>query len=291
MIDFTIYALTIIAIWSVMALSLNIQFGMTGLVNFGQILPFAIGAYAIGVGVQFGVPWWLSVVAGLIVAPAFGLLVILPARRQSQDYWALITLGASELFRLTMLNVPFIAGGADGVTVSQLADRKLALGLALGLALLAYLVAQRIGNGPLGRFLRVIREDEVLAATLGRNPMAYRSTVTALSWVMAAAAGILFAYVVGYIAPSSFLVTDTFLVWTAVILGGPGRNIGVVIGAAVLILLSVSTRFLAEWSGLRSDLVANLRLAIFGLVLVLMFLFRPEGLLPELRKVRDVDGR
>jgi branched-chain amino acid transport system permease protein len=290
MIDFTIYALTIIAIWSVMALSLNIQFGMTGLVNFGQILPFAIGAYAIGIGVQFGLRWWLAAIAGLIVAPAIGLLVILPTRRQSQDYWALITLGAAELFRLTMLNVPFIAGGADGVTVSRLADRNLALGLALALLLFAYLVAERIGNGPLGRLLRVIREDEALAATLGRNPMAYRSMITALSWVMAAAAGILFAYVVGYIAPSSFLVTDTFLVWTAVILGGPGRNIGVVIGAAALILLSVSTRFLAEWSGLRPDLVANLRLAVFGLVLVLMFLFRPEGLFPERRKVRDADG-
>ena len=290
MIDFTIYALTIIAIWSVMALSLNIQFGMTGLVNFGQILPFAIGAYAIGVGVQFGVRWWLAAIAGLVIAPAVGLLVILPARRQSQDYWALITLGAAELFRLTMLNVPSIAGGADGVTVSRLANRDLALGLALALLLLAYLVAERIGNGPLGRFLRVIREDDALAATLGRNPMAYRSMVTALSWVMAAAAGILFAYVVGYVAPTSFLVTDTFLVWTAVILGGPGRNIGVVIGAAALILLSVSTRFLADWSGLRPDLVANLRLAVFGLVLVLMFLFRPEGLFPERRKARDVDG-
>lgn len=290
MIDFTIYALTIIAIWSVMALSLNIQFGMTGLVNFGQILPFAIGAYAIGVGVQFGVRWWLAAIAGLVIAPAVGLLVILPARRQSQDYWALITLGAAELFRLTMLNVPSIAGGADGVTVSRLANRDLALGLALALLLLAYLVAERIGNGPLGRFLRVIREDDTLAATLGRNPMAYRSMVTALSWVIAAAAGILFAYVVGYVAPTSFLVTDTFLVWTAVILGGPGRNIGVVIGAAALILLSVSTRFLADWSGLRPDLVANLRLAVFGLVLVLMFLFRPEGLFPERRKARDADG-
>jgi branched-chain amino acid transport system permease protein len=263
---------------------------MTGLVNFGQILPFAIGAYAIGVGVQFGVRWWLAAIAGLVIAPAVGLLVILPTRRQSQDYWALITLGAAELFRLTMLNVPSIAGGADGVTVSRLANRDLALGLALALLLLAYLVAERIGNGPLGRFLRVIREDDTLAATLGRNPMAYRSMVTALSWVMAAAAGILFAYVVGYVAPTSFLVTDTFLVWTAVILGGPGRNIGVVIGAAALILLSVSTRFLAEWSGLRPDLVANLRLAVFGLVLVLMFLFCPEGLFPERRKARDADG-
>ena len=290
MIDFAVYALTIIAIWSVMALSLNIQFGMTGLVNFGQILPFAIGAYAIAIGVEFGVPWQLAAITGLIAAPAVGLLVILPARRQSQDYWALITLGAAELFRLTMLNVPSIAGGADGVTVSRLANRNLGLGLALALLLLAYLVAERIGNGPLRRFLRVIREDEALAATLGRNPMAYRSKVTALSWVMAAAAGILFARIVGYVAPTSFLVTDTFLVWTAVILGGPGRNIGVIIGAAALILLSVSTRFLADWSGLRPDLVANLRLAVFGLALVLMFLFRPEGLFPELRKARDVDG-
>ena len=217
--------------------------------------------------------------------------MILPARRQSQDYWALITLGAGELFRLTMLNVPSIAGGADGVTISRLGDRNLALGLAVGLLVVAYLVGQRISRGPLGRMLRVIREDEVLAATLGRNPMAYRMKVTVVTWAMAAAAGILFGYVVGYIAPTSFLVTDTFLVWTAVILGGPGRNIGVVIGAAILILLSVSTRFMAEWSGLPSDLVANLRLAVFGLVLVLMFLFRPQGLFPETREVRDVDGR
>ena len=287
MISFAIYALTIIAIWSVMAISLNIQFGMTGLVNFGQILPFAIGAYAVGIGIEAGIPWWAGILAGLVAAPLVGLLVILPARRQSQDYWALITLGAGELFRLTMLNVPSIAGGADGVTISRLGDRNLALGLAVGLLVVAYLVGQRISRGPLGRMLRVISEDEVLAATLGRNPMAYRMKVTVVTWAMAAAAGILF----GYVAPTSFLVTDTFLVWTAVILGGPGRNIGVVIGAAILILLSVSTRFMAEWSGLPSDLVANLRLAVFGLVLVLMFLFRPQGLFPETREVRDVDGR
>ena len=291
MIDFGIYAFTLIAIWAVMAISLNIQFGMTGLVNFGQILPFAIGAYAVAIGADLGAPWWAGALAGLVVAPLVGLLVILPARRASQDYWALITLGAGEMFRLTMLNVPAIAGGADGVTVSRLADRNLALGLALVLLVVTYAVAQRISTAPLGRMLRVIREDEVLAATLGRNPMAYRSTVTAVAWVMAAAAGVVYAYVIGYVAPTSFLVTDTFIVWTAVILGGPGRNVGVVIGAAILILLSASTRFLAEWTGLSSDLVANLRLAVFGLVLVLMFLFRPDGLFPERRRIHDVDGR
>jgi branched-chain amino acid transport system permease protein len=291
MIDFAIYALTLIAVWAVMAISLNLQFGMTGLVNFGQILPFAIGAYAVAIGADLGAPWWVGALAALIVAPLVGLIVILPARRASQDYWALITLGAGEMFRLTILNVPSIAGGADGVTVSRLADRNLALGLALVLLLVTYAVAQRISNAPLGRMLRVIREDEVLAATLGRNPMSYRSAVTAVSWVMAGAAGVVYAYVIGYVAPTSFLVTDTFIVWTAVILGGPGRNVGVVLGAAIIILLGASTRFLAEWTGLSSDLVANLRLAVFGLVLVLMFLFRPDGLFPERRRIHDVDGR
>jgi branched-chain amino acid transport system permease protein len=289
MLEFVIYALTLIAIWSVMAISLNIQFGMTGLINFGQILPFAIGAYAAAIGADHDAPWWVGALVGLVAAPIVGLLVILPARRSAQDYWALITLGAGEIFRLTMLNVPAIAGGADGVTVSRLADRNLALGLALGLLLGTYAIAQRIGNGPLGRILRVIREDETLAATLGRNPMTLRMKVTAVSWAMAGLAGVLYAHVIGYVAPTSFLITDTFVVWTAVVLGGPGRNIGVVIGAAILILLSVSTRFLAEWSGLPSDLVANLRLALFGLILVLMFLFRPEGLLPESKSVQNVD--
>ncbi len=291
MIDFAIYAFTLIAVWAVMAISLNIQFGMTGLVNFGQILPFAIGAYAVAIGADLGVPWWVGVLAGVVAAPLVGLIVILPARRASQDYWALITLGAGELFRLIMLNVPSIAGGADGVTVSRLADRNLALGLGLALLVAAYAVAQRISTAPLGRMLRVIREDEVLAGTLGRNPMSFRSTVTAVSWIMAGAAGVLYAYVIGYVAPTSFLVTDTFIVWTAVILGGPGRNVGVVFGAAIIILLGASTRFLAEWTGLSSDLVANLRLAVFGLVLVLMFLFRPDGLFPERRRLHDVDGR
>ena len=291
MIDFAIYALTIIAIWSVMAISLNIQFGMTGLVNFGQILPFAIGAYAAAIGVELDAPWWVGLIGGVAAAPLVGLIVILPARRASQDYWALITLGAAEMFRLTVLNVPSIAGGADGVTVSRLADRNLTLALALILLALTYVVAQRISNAPLGRILRVIREDEILAATLGRSPMSFRSSVTVVSWTMAGAAGVLFAHAVGYVAPTSFLVTDTFIVWTAVILGGPGRNIGVVVGAAILILMSVSTRFLAAWSDLPSDLVANLRLGVFGLILVLMFLFRPEGLFPERKKVHDVDDQ
>src|SRR5262245_47034395 len=106
MIDFAICSITVIAIGSVLALRLTIQLGMTGLVNFGQILPFAIGSYAAGIGASMGYPWWVGALAGLALAPVFSLIVILPAQRLSQDYWALITLGAAEIFRLTMLNTP-----------------------------------------------------------------------------------------------------------------------------------------------------------------------------------------
>jgi branched-chain amino acid transport system permease protein len=291
MIDFVIYSTTVIALWSVLGLSLNLQFGLTGLVNFGQVLPFAIGAYGAAIAASHALPWWAGALGGVVAAPLIGILVILPAGRLAQDYWALITLGAGEVFRLTMENVPDIAEGIEGVSVYRLADRTLAMLLALALLAACWLLVRRIAEGPLGRLLRVIREDETLAATLGRNPLRFQGLVTAVAWSLAAAAGVLYAHVTGFVSPASFMVIETFVVWTAVVLGGPGSNLGVVLGTVLVQLTSVSTRFVAQWSHLPSDLVANLRLAAFGLVLVLVFLFRPEGLLPERRKAYDVDRR
>lgn len=289
MIDFLIYSVTIIALWSVLGLSLQLQFGLTGLVNFGQVLPFAIGAYGAGFAGVHGLPWWAGVLLGAGLPPLAGLLVILPAGRLAQDYWALVTLGAGELFRLTMMNVPAIAGGIEGASVPRLGDRTLAMLLALGLLALTILVLRRLSEAPFGRFLRVLREDELLGAALGRNPLAFQRRVTAVSWAMAGLAGVLYAHVIGYLSPAGFMVIETFVVWTAVILGGPGSIRGVILGTALVQLTAVSTRFVAQWSHLPSDLVANLRLAAFGLVLVLVFLLRPEGLMPEPRKRYDVD--
>jgi branched-chain amino acid transport system permease protein len=291
MIDFVIYSTTMISIWAVLGLSLHLQFGLTGLVNFGQVLPFAIGAYGAAFAGVHGLPAWSGVLIGIVLAPLVGILVILPARRLAQDYWALITLGAGELFRLTMENVPVIAGGIEGASVHRLGDRTLAMILVLALLVAVLLVGRRIAEGPLGRLLRVLREDETLAATLGRNPVRFQILVTIVAWIMAGAAGVLYAHVTGYISPSSFMVIETFVIWTAVVLGGPGSNLGVVLGTVLVELTNVSTRFVAQWTDLPSDLIANLRLASFGLVLVLVFLYRPQGLIPEARKVYRVDDR
>lgn len=291
MIAFAVHSLTMVAIWAVLALSLNLQFGLTGLVNFGQVLPFAIGAYAVAIAATHGAPAAWGVVLGALAAPGLALLVIYPARRLSQDYWALVTLGAGEIFRLTMLNVPGIAGGVEGVSVARLGDRTLALGLALALAGAAFAIAERVSRAPLGRLLRVIREDELLAASLGRTPFRFQAQITAVAALLAGLAGILYAHVTGFVHSAGFMVIETFLVWTAVILGGPGRSLGVVAGAAAVELLGVSTRFLAQWVDLSAELVANLRLALFGLLLVVMLRFRPQGLLPERRVTADVGAR
>jgi branched-chain amino acid transport system permease protein len=286
-IEFLVYSVTIVAVWAVLALSLNVQAGITGLINFGQILPFAVGAYAAGFAAMHGLPWPWGAALGLLAAPLIGLLVIFPTRRLAQDYWALVTLGAAEIFRLTMLNFPAIAGGVEGVSVARLADRQLAMILSLALLAITFLVAERVGRSPLGRLLRVIREDEVLAATLGRDPFRFQLVVTVVAWVMAGAAGVLHAHVTGFVHPAGYMVIETFVIWTAVVLGGPGRNLGAILGAVVVQLLGVSTRFVAQWTALPSDVVANLRLALVGLLLVAMILYRPEGLLPETRKTYD----
>lgn len=289
MIDFTIYAVTIISIWAVQVLSLNLQFGLTGLVNFGQILPFAVGAYGAGFAAVHGLPIWSGALIGVALAPVIGLLVVVPARRMAQDYWALITLGAGEIFRLSIQNVSSIAGGVEGASLDRINNSVLAMVLAVALLTVVWLACWRISSGPLGRLLRVLREDETLVATLGRNPRHFQNVITVVSWFVAAAAGVLYAHAIGYISPSAFMVTETLVLWTAVIVGGPGRNLGVVLGAVFVELLSVSTRFVAQYTGLPSELVANLRLAADGLALVLIFLYRPQGLFPETKKVYHVD--
>lgn len=287
MIDFAIFLVTMIAIWSVFGISLHLQFGLTGLVNFGQVLPFAIGAYGAGFAAAHGLPIWAGVVIGAVAAPLCGVLVILPAGRLTQDYWAMVTLGAGEIFRLTMLNVPSIAGGVEGVSVYHIAQNS--VGMALALALLAATIgfARRAGHSPFGRVLRVLREDEMLAATFGRNPVRFQAAVTAVSWGLAAMGGALYAHVIGYISPNSFTVVETFIIWTAVVLGGPTTISGVILGTALVQAASVSTRFVAQWSGLGSELVSNLRLGGYGLVLVLVLLLRRDGLIAERRERVD----
>lgn len=288
---FLLYTLTILAIWSVLGLSLDLQFGLGGLVNFGQILPFALGAYGVAIGVEFGLSPLTGAAVGIVIAPAAGWLVVQPVGRLSQDYWALVTLGTAEAFRLIMHNTPDLAGGPDGVLIGRFSQALTGAVLALALLALTVLLHYRLGRSPFGRLLRVLREDATTVAALGRDPKRLSCQITALAWFIAALAGALYAHVIGYVAPSSFTIVETFVIWTGLVLGGGGAIAGVLLGTCLVQLLSLSTRFLADWTDISFEIVANLRLGLTGLVLVLIFLYRPQGLWPERPAVTRLPDR
>ena len=217
--------MTIVSIWSVVALSLNLQAGMTGLINFGQILPFAVGAYAAGIASAHGLGWPVGLVAGLVAAPLVGLVVIFPTRRLAQDYWALVTLGAAEIFRLTMLNFRGIAGGVDGVSVDRLSERT-------------------ARHGPVARAARGrvpgLRADQPLAARppAARDPRGRDAGRDARprplplparghgrwrgSWPARRACSTPTSSASSTRAGSGSI--ETFVIWTALIVGGPGAT-------------------------------------------------------------------
>jgi ABC-type branched-subunit amino acid transport system permease subunit len=135
----------------------------------------------------------------------------------------------------------------------------------------------------------VVREDETMAAALGRDVYWYQVRIMMLGGAIAALAGVIYAHYYSYVNPDAFFPIETFLIWTGVILGGRGNSYGVVFGAALLDVMSASTRFVATWSGLHPEVVANLRVMLQGLILVLLVLFRPQGLFPERKRVYRLD--
>lgn len=281
MTDYLQSNLTLALVYALLALSLNLQFGMAGLLNYGQIAFFLVGAYAVGIVVQHTDPGWWQLL-GIPAGALLGALMTLPVRRLSQDYWWLVTLGVAEILRLVLESYDGIAGGPSGVVgVEPLMSERTFLWVMIGLVALAALGTERIRKAPFGRALRVMREDEAMATSLGRDVFSLRLRVMVVGGAVAAAAGILYAHYFSFVSPDQFLSADTFLLFLIIIVGGQGNTWGVLLGALVIQTASESTRYVAQWIDLGSDKVGYVRLIVYGLILVLMIKFRPEGVLPE----------
>lgn len=281
MTPFLIYTITIIAIWFVQAIGLNLQFGVAGLANFGCVLFFGLGAYGTAVCAEAGLPIWLGVVSGLIVAVVLSAVFAAPARNRNQDYWALLTLGGAESVRLLVINTPDLAGGVNGAAVPFIESESLALTLAIGLAVVAGIVCVVVSRAPVGRLLRVMREDPSLVESFGKFPFPHQVKIMMLGGGLAALAGSLYAHVIGYISPDMLTVDSTVLIWVLVIVGGSGSTRGVLLGTLVVMTAYSVSTFLPQWTGISAVPVANLRVALIGLFLTAMVVLRPQGLIPE----------
>jgi len=282
-VEYVIHIGIFVCIYYLLATSLDLVAGHTGLLSFAHASFFAIGAYVSAIiGIRLGAPFIVGAIVAAVSAGLLSLLVSSPSLRLRDDYFILVTFAFQMIVFGVLNNWIEVTGGAlgvSGILQPELGGFKIDshLGfflLSAGTACAGHCVVWRLVGSPFGRVLRAIREDEGLAQAWGKNPFRFKVTVFLVSAMMAALAGVLYAHYITYIDPSSFTVTESILIIAMVVIGGAGSSWGPLVGAAVLVTLPELLRFV----GLPSSVAANLRQIIYGGLLVMMMLFRPRGL-------------
>lgn len=296
-INFIIYLLTMIGIYSLLAMSLNFQVGFTGLINFGQVAFFCIGAYTSSLlVVNAGVPVIVAFLAAMALSGIFGYIMSLPTKSLKSDYWAIATLASAEIVRLFALNEAWLTAGPFGVMgipqilkdlISKDAYPVVYLLFVIACIIIVYIFLNILTNSPFGRNLKAIRDDEELCLSLGKDTQKLKLQAMIVAGTVGGLAGALFAFYIQFISPENFKPIETFLMWAMIIVGGRGNFLGAIAGAFVIQLFNVSTRFLGNYVPLGSDSMAALRMTIIGVLIILFLLYRPEGLIKEKKKIYD----
>ena len=304
--------------YALAALGLAVHFGYAGLLNMGIAGFMAIGAYGYAISIlTFGFPWWGGVLVGLVGAVIFALILGIPTLRLRGDYLAIVTIAAAEVLRLLFLTTAFddVTGSADGLSGYHSSFRESnpipqgtygfgpwednetqwwvrIMGL-ITLAL-AILLVWSLMRSPWGRVIKGIREDEDAVRALGKNVFSYKMQALIIGGVIAAAGGIVYA-LPSAISPGVYVTSLTFFVWTALLLGGAATVFGPVIGAVIFwviqTLLSnvlpamVQAGVLPFMSSIQAQ---TLRFVLVGVALMLIVIFRPQGILGNKKELTFV---
>lgn len=295
---------TLALIYVILGLGLNIVVGFAGLLDLGYVGFYAVGGYTYALLNQyFGFTFWECLPLAALVAAAFGFVLGFPVLRLRGDYLAIVTLGFGEIIRLLLNNLTSITGGPDGIsgipkptvfgfelarhasvegakTFNELigieynGEHMVIFLYLLALVLVAFtlFVTSRLLRMPMGRAWEALREDEIACRSLGLNPTRIKLSAFTLGASFAGLAGAFFAARQGLVTPESFTFIESALILAVVVLGGMGSQLGVVLAAILLTALPEVARGFAEY-----------RMLIFGLVMVLMMMWRPQGLLPASR--------
>lgn len=263
-------------IFIMLAVGLNVVVGYCGLLDLGYAAFFAIGAYTSGVlSTTFGWPVVATVPFVIVAAVIGGLVIGGPTLRLRSDYLAIVTLGFGEIIRITANNLDF-TGGPNGVFgIPDFGDFGLRSDIAtywvvvvvVGLAVVA---SARLGRGRLGRAWRFVREDEDAAEAMGIHTYKVKFAAYVTGAIFGGLAGVLFAVHQTAISPPSFNFLWSALILMAVVLGGMGSTPGVVVGAIIISLLPELLRSAENW-----------RYLIFGILLIVVMIFRPQGIWPH----------
>jgi branched-chain amino acid transport system permease protein len=263
--DYNLRILISIGIYIIMALGLNLITGVTGQLSLGHAAFMSIGAYASAlVSMQTGLPFGLALLSGALAAGIFGIILGFPTLRLSGDYLAVATLGFGEIVRVVLVNME-ITGGALGLSPIP---TKTNVWLTWILVMVVVLAMYRIENSRFGRALLAIREDEIAAEAMGIHTTRYKIMAFAIGAICAGLGGALYAHFITYINPIDFGFMKSIEILNMVVLGGMGSIPGTVLGAVVLTVAPETLRFVDQY-----------RMLFYGALLVMMMIFRPNGLL------------
>ncbi|NYT77401.1 high-affinity branched-chain amino acid ABC transporter permease LivM [Alcaligenaceae bacterium] len=294
---------TLVLIYVMLGLGLNIVVGFAGLLDLGFVGFYAVGAYTYALLYHWaGWGFWQALPLAGAMSALFGFLLGFPVLRLRGDYLAIVTLGFGEIIRLLLINLYSLTGGPDGIsgipkpsvfgypmlrrapegvtTFHELVGWNYSTQdvivflylMALALALITLFVSNRVIRMPIGRAWEALREDEIACRSLGLNPTRIKLSAFTMGAMFAGFGGAFFAARQGLVNPESFTFIESALILAIVVLGGMGSQVGVILAAIVLTVVPEIAREFAEY-----------RMLIFGLVMVLMMMWRPQGLLPVKR--------
>lgn len=293
---------TLALIYVMLGLSLNIVVGYAGLLDLGHVAFYAVGAYCYAILAQHGVGFWTTLPLAALLTGALGLLLGFPVLRLRGDYLAIVTLGFGEIIRILLNNLDSLTNGPKGINnipkpglFNIVFTRKGGAGetpfhelvgipfnteqrgiflylIILGLCLLTLWVINRLLRMPIGRAWEALREDEIACRSLGVNTTGIKLSAFAIGAAFAGLAGAFYAAFQGSVTPDSFTFWESAIMLAIVVLGGMGSQTGVILAALALTIIPEIAREFSQY-----------RMIIFGAVMVLMMIWRPQGLIPAQR--------
>ncbi len=283
--------MTTALIYVILGLGLNIVVGLAGLLDLGYVAFYAVGAYSYALlNFHYGLGFWTVLPVGAILAALAGILLGFPVLRLRGDYLAIVTLGFGEIIRLILENYNEFSFGPSGIAniprpgffgvdMSLSAAIIYIYFLMIGLTLFTVFVVNRLQNSRIGRAWVALREDEIACQAMGIDKTKTKLTAFALGATWAGMGGVIFAAKTTFINPASFTFLESAIILSIVVLGGMGSIVGVIMGALVLILLPEYLREFGEY-----------RMLFFGAAMVIIMVFRPQGLIGKARRTYKFEG-
>lgn len=277
--------MTTALMYVVLGLGLNIVVGLAGLLDLGYVAFYAVGAYSYALlNYHFDMGFWMALPIGGLLAALFGVMLGFPVLRLRGDYLAIVTLAFGEIIRLVMENWNDFSQGPSGISNI---DRPGFFGMELSLesaitylyflmlvmVLVTIFLVNRLQDSRIGRAWLALREDDIACQAMGIDKTKTKLTAFALGATWAGFVGVIFAAKTTFINPASFTFLESAIILSIVVLGGMGSILGVIIGAFVLILLPEYLRALSDY-----------RMLAFGAILVTMMIFRPQGIIANVRR-------